>query len=592
MRRYLAALAPGAMLPDEAREQCKWAAAAHGLLPSLSVERGEISSTGIGVAPIGCTGLILGQFHRRKADSREYCLTPCEAEQVASTGGAELTRLGWGSYVALTIGRARTGIVRSPFGNLPALYCQREDVVFLASDLELLGSCGLDTHSISWAELARHLVAGDIRREQTCLAGILDLQGGRRLTIGRTGVRNEQVWSPRPDPQIFGVTVQDFATSVRAAVESSVAAIASSARKSLLMLSGGLDSSILAAALRRADRPLVALNLVTAEASGDERHYARMVAQSLGIELVEVERAIENVDVAKSDAAGLARPATRSFLQDTRKIIEQVRIGSGADLIIEGGGGDNVFCSLQSVAPVANLIRVRASFARVVASARDIAALTDSTFATVLRRAYIRAWWRRSGYRAARDHTFLTSDATAAAQGATEHPWLRTAETQNPGWSAYMALLIAAQGWVEGFEPMREPATECPLLAQPVIEACCAVPSWLWFSGGQNRVVAREAFRDSLPAAVIDRRSKATPDSFVTRLFEHNKPQIRELLCDGLLSSAGLIDRDLIDRCIRSSGPQRDHDHRRLMRLLDAEAWAQARTAVRSDANAPNGGTG
>ncbi|MGK4422636.1 asparagine synthase-related protein, partial [Klebsiella pneumoniae] len=72
-----------------------------------------------------------------------------------------------------------------------------------------------------------------------------------------------------------------------------------------------------------------------------------------------------------------------------------------------------------------------------------------------------------------------------------------------------------AQSYVEGHDPQDLLPTVSPLLSQPLVETCLGVPSWLWFEGGRNRVVARRAFAGDLPADVIWRRSKGTPDSFV-----------------------------------------------------------------------------
>nr|WP_254657209.1 asparagine synthase-related protein [Sphingobium fuliginis] len=53
------------------------------------------------------------------------------------------------------------------------------------------------------------------------------------------------------------------------------------AKRALLMLSGGIDSSVLAAALGTHGCPFTCFNLASRGAIGDERHYARMVASHL-----------------------------------------------------------------------------------------------------------------------------------------------------------------------------------------------------------------------------------------------------------------------------------------------------------------------
>src|SRR3546814_1569831 len=65
----------------------------------------------------------------------------------------------------------------------------------------------------------------------------------------------------------------------------------------LLLLSGGVDSSIVAACLAHAGCAFDCLTLVTANPSGDERSYARLAAESVGAALVERMREIGRAHV-------------------------------------------------------------------------------------------------------------------------------------------------------------------------------------------------------------------------------------------------------------------------------------------------------
>ena len=44
----------------------------------------------------------------------------------------------------------------------------------------------------------------------------------------------------------------------------------------------------------------------------------------------------------------------------------------------------------------------------------------------------------------------------------------------------------------EGMDPAAGLPLYSPLLAQPVVEACLTIPSWLWFEGPHNRAIARQ----------------------------------------------------------------------------------------------------
>ena len=523
-------------------------------------------------------GAVLGTMFRKEQPGRIDRLGDAEILSIADTRGRQLFDHFWGHYVAVIALDDRIDILRAPFGELALCWFKTSDTIFFGSDLRILALCGCDVRSIAWDGVARHLAEADIRRDDTCLRGVYEVRGGNCLTVAAGNAALRTLWSPWSREDRIGSATA--AHRLRATIDRCVADKVSEFRQPLLLLSGGLDSSIIASALVTAGKPPIALNLVTEDRSGDERDYARTVAETFGLHYFEEVRQIENVDLLRSDAAWLPRPSLRSFLQDSRQLTNRVAGVTGADVIIEGSGGDNVFCSLQSVGPVADRIRCGGTLNEVIESARDIADLTDATMLTVLRRAIYRAWFRRTAYRLLPDHSLLSPLAIALSAGATDHPWLQDDRRNLSGKVGHIAMLVAAQGWVECLDPMSLPPTLGPLLAQPIVETCFAIPSWQWFSEGQNRVIAREAYRNVLPDIILDRRSKATPDSFVTQLYNRHRPLLVELLLDGHLVHAGLLDRASLESALRHDGPPLDHVHRRIMRIADVEVWIRARLAT------------
>lgn len=571
----------GPPAPEEAA-QARTTAVQAGFTVKYDTERVTAFGSEPASIAVGEHGIVFGTLYRRADMAKVTTLSDKDRCRVSRSRGGVLLDAFWGDYVAVIARPDGCDVVRAPFGGLPVCLGQKGGSLFFASDIALLADCGCDVHTIDWSELARHLAAGDIRRSRTCLLKVAELRGGSRLTIDGGHYAITPEWTPwAAAAQARAIDKGDGAVGqIAPTLLAAVAAQVADARRPLLLLSGGLDSSILACALHEAGSDFAALTFVTPEPAGDERAYAHLVANRFGIALVEAERDLDQVDIARSAAAGLPRPARRSFHQDSDALIRRAAAALGTDLVIEGGGGDNVFCSLQSVAPVADLMRSREPWRLVLAGARDIAELTDATMLTVLRRAWYRAWIRPDALRLPLDRSFLTPAAAATAVDAASHPWFAAPPRAWAGTAAHIGMLVAAQGWVESFDPRADFDTRCPLLAQPIVEACLAVPSWRWFHRGQNRVVAREAFRGRLPDRIIDRRSKATPDSFVTRLYERNRSRLKDFLLDGLLVANGIVDRIALAQVLGDAGPPRSNDHRRVMRIADAEAWARARSAT------------
>jgi asparagine synthase (glutamine-hydrolysing) len=61
-----------------------------------------------------------------------------------------------------------------------------------------------------------------------------------------------------------------------------------------------------------------------------------------------------------------------------------------------------------------------------------------------------------------------------------------------------------------------------PLVSQPLIELCLAIPTWFWCADGQNRAIARKAFAGDLPPPTLARRSRGTSESFILQALELN----------------------------------------------------------------------
>src|SRR3546814_3310298 len=81
----------------------------------------------------------------------------------------------------------------------------------------------------------------------------------------------------------------------------------------------------------------------------------------------------------------------------------------------------------------------------------------------------------------------------------------------------------------------------------------CALPisTWLQCAGGCDRSIARQAFKPDLPAKVIERRGKGSPQGFIYQIFYRFADEIRQRILDGYLVRAGLLDRVALETALR-----------------------------------------
>jgi asparagine synthase (glutamine-hydrolysing) len=166
----------------------------------------------------------------------------------------------------------------------------------------------------------------------------------------------------------------------------------------------------------------------------------------------------------------------------------------------------------------------------------------------------------------------LSKDALGTLHSALEHPWLPPPANALPGSAGQIGVLLAALSLVQSPSALGTPWRSI-LLAQPIVEACLSIPTWLWFERGRNRAVARHAFAPLLPASIAWRASKGAMDSFVVEIFEANRAKATAMVLDGHLGRSGLIDRDAAERTLRDQGPTRGIAYGRVMQFVDVEAW-------------------
>lgn len=138
--------------------------------------------------------IVLGSaFVRTDAPQEEWF-----GDRDADNAFSEDLRTIWGDYVIVRNEAPGISILRAPFGKLNCYYVRWKSATIIVSDITLLQTIGLPIPALNWRAIARHLIAPELRAEETCLAGVRELTGGCVLLImkGEAEVRTE--WSPWP----------------------------------------------------------------------------------------------------------------------------------------------------------------------------------------------------------------------------------------------------------------------------------------------------------------------------------------------------------------------------------------------------------
>jgi asparagine synthase (glutamine-hydrolysing) len=97
----------------------------------------------------------------------------------------------------------------------------------------------------------------------------------------------------------------------------------------------------------------------------------------------------------------------------------------------------------------------------------------------------------------------------------------------------------------------------------------------MWIADGQNRAVARQAFVDLLPEAILNRHSKGSYTGHMAGIYMRNKVKIREFLEDGQLCAHDLLDRPALANFFAKDLASRDLSFLRIFDLCAAENWTR-----------------
>jgi asparagine synthase (glutamine-hydrolysing) len=542
---------------------------------------------------IGQSGCIVGSlFHRHGPARPVSSLTANEAAAMAKSGGQAILGRFWGGYVAAIVDADSIRILRDPTGVFPCYYVRRGGLAYLASDAELLVACGIDV-DIDFEEVGRQLYRALVPSPATALRPIRELLPGFAIRLPGDLNAQEACWSPW-DHVVHPVEQDEAVDRVSRVVRHCVRASASTQGRLLLSVSGGLDSSIIAACLASAGADTICLTMFADDPAADERPFARALCTQLGLELIERPYRLEDIDIAEPLATHLPRPRDRTQANAYERVHLEVAWEVGASAFMTGNGGDNVFGYSQSAAAIADRYLAEGIGSGVLGSLIDVCNQTGCSIFDAI----AAAWRLAKGparYTVRPTPLFLDRHFVASI-GASDldHPWLAAPAAALPGNAAHIASVLRLQAYLEASRGAHLPVLS-PLVSQPIIETCLQIPSWEWRAGGRDRSVARRAFAHDLPAAVLDRRVKGTPGRFAARLLDHFRPAIRDRLVGGSLAAHKIVDAVALDQVLAGERPVPDLERVRILELVNVEAWldhwaARPPNPIHAHVNSPSAG--
>ncbi len=550
----------------------------------------------------GTSGVVLGTLFRAPAreDSSGPQLTSLEEHESRSilrTRGKLLVERYWGRYVAFLYDAdsAEKVIVRDSMGGLPCFLTKLDGATVAFSSLTDCLDTGLFRFTLNWSHIACRVALSSIPLNQTGLNECTELRPGNCLRIADGHSRVVELWMPFE--AALNQPIEDVETAareVRATAQACANSWASCYDNIILELSGGLDSSIVAACLRNASpKPRVTALKFSAGALAGERRRARLVAERMGYHLEEIEVHWSPIPVDRLLAAeptvNLELDVGTADLADA-KLAMASKLGAAG--IFNGHPGDILFGAGSKEFGTAAYIHRHGMDIKAMKVALDVALMTD------------RSWWAvlADGIRTARSHRvwetprlvmahrhLLADDARHVVENEPDLYALPCGSGHlPPGIVEYLVNFTGGVG-VEFHNAFRarnsavDPDPVYLLRSQPLVEVCLRIPPYVHNAGGRERWVARRAFQDTVPSEIVSTLWKDPAPGTAHALLLQSTASLRELLGDGILVRENILDKRKLHEALslgpvrRMSFPTELHDH------FIAELWVRRVSAAIHD---------
>ena len=491
-------------------------------------------------------------------------------------------------------------LARDRFGKKPLVYRQNGARIAFASDLaaaeHLAGPGAIDPAAIRWLFTLRY-----IPEPFTTLQGFAKLPPGHCAVFSPGGFAVERWYDLAAAAKPRFASEEQAAVALRARVEAAVADRLVADVPVGAFLSGGIDSAIVAAAMRKASNR-VRTYTVGFEGVPDyyeERPAAKQVADFLGTEHTEIAvSAAEALGAVEKVFDGLDEPFADSSAIPTYLVAQATR--RHVTVALSGDGGDEVFGGYRKYQGELLAERYRAvpaplrrnliePLARLLPEGKQHPLLEK---ARRLRRfvahaggdaAARQAGWMRLLPTGELDELLGPAPAAPALEAQVEslRNAARDADAVNQMLFADIALGLPGDMLTKADRMSMANSLEvrCPFLDHRVVEAAAAMPGAWKLKRGEGKAILRRAFADALPAEVFRRPKKGFEVPIALWLTGPLRSLVETALEPGTLAAHGVAAAPPRRWLAELESGRRDTSEK-LWTLIAFTQWAARRGAV------------
>jgi asparagine synthase (glutamine-hydrolysing) len=487
---------------------------------------------------------------------------------------------------------------RDRLGIKPFYYFFDGDVFVFASEIKALLEHPAISARFNETLLPEYLTFGFTSGEDTLFKGIRKLMPGHllRISMDRFEPDIRQFWAvPRFQEQHRELDEQTLVCEARRRLEETIELRLMSDVPLGMFLSGGLDSSAIAAVMRRiSSGPVKTFSVGYEEAQFSELSYARIVAERIGTEHHEVVVGMDDFFTALPsliwhEDEPIAWPSSVSLFFVSRLASEQVKVvltGEGSDELFAGYGRyryqlwNQRWAERWNLAPAAFQTMVRKAIESSCLLTSNLRRKLNHTFlgrTNALPSLYLDNFY--GAFSELSQRTLLDNPALAATHSPYTNYMRHWREGENLPYlermlyadkKTYLIELLMKQDQMSMAASIE---SRVPFLDHQYAECASQVPGRLKLRGGEGKYILKKAVEDLLPHDIVYRKKMGFPTPLKKWLLQPSAESVyRELNApDSLISEylsrpnvAALIDR-------HRSGIEDATD--RIWNLLNLQKW-------------------
>ena len=493
--------------------------------------------------------------------------------------------------------KQRLFVARDRLGIKPFYYRLSRDHFLFGSEIKTILAHPSVRAEFNVSVLPEYLAFGYLAGRRTLFQEIQKLPPGHTLAIDSDGkVTIRQYWDLVPSQEPAGNSEQKCVEKYRGMLEGAVKSHLMADVPLGMFLSGGLDSSAIAALMTKLRRePIETFSVGYQEEAFSELSYARAVSKHIGSNHHEVQVSFQNFfdtlpKLIWQEDEPLVWPSSVSLYfvaQLARQHVKVVLTGEGSDETLAGytryawtfwnARLDGVYRRVTSG-------KLRHSVRRVIANS----SLANATLRRKLQHSFLgrdgAAWesfYFDNFYCAFSDSAqeALLSEAAARAGGAIYEDSLAFWEKSSGSIlqrllytdiKTYLVELLMKQ---DNMSMAASIESRVPFLDHHVVEYAMGIPRQFNMRGLSGKWILKSAVKDLLPSEIVYRKKMGFPTPWRGWLEGSHLEEIEKLLMEPRCTSRGLFKTESV-RQLFSEHRGRMHDHGdRIWRLLNLELW-------------------